>query len=177
MICCEQCFNDSELKSIINSYAKKGRYDWDIFVESIKEKYCVHTDIFVKEILKEYCKYLVRVIKKGDVFYRARISGEEGYPIEKMGAPPREIVSSGRINPRGMSYLYLAESEKTTIHETRASLHDYICIAEFRAVKDIRVIDLTGLDKISVFFPDLDYDFQTINRGHLKRINEVLYHY
>ena len=166
------------LKSIDEEYLDLnsivGRYNWDVFVESIKEKYRFHTDIFRKKILKDYCKYLVRVIKTGDTFYRARISGKEGYPLKEMGAPPKDIVSSGRINPRGMSYLYLANSKMTTVHETRASLHDYICIAEFRAVTDIKVIDLTGLDKISVFFPDLDYDFHAINRGHLKRINDEI---
>jgi hypothetical protein len=149
-----------------------GRYNWDIFVESIREKYRFHTDIFVKKILKKYCQYLVRVIKKGDVFYRARISNERGYSNDEMGSPPKELVRAGRINPEGLSYLYLADSPETTVYETRASLHDFVCIGKFKALQDIRVIDLTGLDKISVFFTGLDYDFHAINRGHLKRINE-----
>lgn len=149
-----------------------GRYDWDIFVESIKNKYRFHTDIFVKKILKEYCQYLVRTIKKGDVFYRARISDFDGYSLDKMGAPPKKIVNAGRINPEGMSYLYLADSQNTTIYETRASLHDYVCIGKFEALCDMKVIDLTELENISVFSADLDYAFHAINRGHLKRINE-----
>lgn len=149
-----------------------GRYDWDVFVESIKKKYRFHTDIFVKRILKEYCSYLIRTIKKDDVFYRARISGVEGFSAKYMGAPPEELVRAGRINPEGLSYLYLADSQETTIYETRASLHDYVCIGKFRALQDIRIIDLTMLENISVFSEGLDYAFHAINRVHLKRIND-----
>ena len=151
-----------------------GRYDWDVFVNSIKNKYRFHTDIFVKRILKEYCNYLVRIVSKGEVFYRARISGIDGYSNDSMGAPPKEIVSAGRINPEGLSYLYLADSKDTTIYETRASLHDYVCIGKFIALRDIKVIDLTGLENISVFSAGLDYAFHAINRGHLKRINDEI---
>lgn len=159
-------------KEYLDKNSIVGRYDWDVFVKSIKEKYRFHTDIFVKRILKNYCKYLVRVIDEGEIFYRARISNESGFSFDKMGAPPKEIVSEGRINPKGISYLYLAESEITTIYETRASMHDYVCIGKFCAKRNLKVIDLTGLDKISVFLTNLDYDFHAINRGHLKRINE-----
>jgi len=149
-----------------------GRYDWDTFVKSIKNKYRFHTDIFVKKILKEYCTHLVRVVKKDEMFYRARISGITGHISNEMGAPPPEIASAGRVNPAGLSYLYLADSQDTTVYETRASLHDYVCIGKFRAVQDMRIIDLTRLDSISVFSAGLDYAFHAINRGHLKRIND-----
>lgn len=151
-----------------------GKYDWGLFVQSIREKYRFHTDIFQKEIFKEYCKLLTRTIKKGDLFFRARISTSKGYTKENMGAPPKEIVSAGRINPEGMSYLYLADSKETTIYETRASLHDYVCVGTFEALEDIDIIDLTMLERISVFDVRIDCGFHAINRSHLKKINEEI---
>ncbi len=41
------------------------------------------------------------------MFYRCRISTEEGIPIEKMGAPPIEKTTDGRANARGIRCLYL----------------------------------------------------------------------
>ena len=158
----------------LNENSIVGKYSWGDFVLSIKNKFRFHTDIFKKEILGKYCPYLESVLPKDQVLYRARISNELGFSIDKMGAPPKELVRAGRINPEGLSYLYLSDSRETTVYETRASLHDYVCIGEFRAVKDIKVIDLTGLDKISVFNPDLDYAFHAINRVHLKRINDEI---
>lgn len=157
----------------LDKHSIVGRYSWDIFVDSIKNKYRFHTDMFVKSILKDYCPYLVRVLKKGNIYYRARISSADGFKINEMGAPPKKIASAGRINPEGMSYLYLADRPDTTVYETRASLHDYICIGKFELIKDISVINLTGLDQISVFNPELDYLFHAINRGHLKKNEEL----
>lgn len=158
----------------LNANSIVGKYSWADFVISIKSKFRFHTDIFKKEILGKYCPYLERVLQQDQVLYRARISNKEGFATDKMGAPPKELVKAGRINPEGLNYLYLSDSRETTVYETRASLHDYVCIGEFRAVKDIKVIDLTGLDKISVFNPDLDYAFHAINRVHLKRINDEI---
>lgn len=155
-----------------------GRYDWDIFVDSIKNKYRFNTDIIGKKILKEYCPFLVRTLVKGSKYYRARISSKEGYPKEKMWAPPKALATAGRVNPIGMNYLYLADTEETTLYEIRASLNDYVSIATFELKSDIKVIDLTGIDKISVFqFAtdyEIDYEKHAVNREHLKKINNEI---
>ena len=161
-------------ENYLNQYSLVGKYDWNKFVDSIKYKYRFHTDIFVKEVLKKYCEYLVKTIHKDTKYYRARISKSSGYNINEMSAPPKEIANAGRINPKGMSYLYLSDSKNTTIHEIRATLHDYVCIGEFIAKKDLKVIDLTSFDDISIFIDTLEYDFHAINKRHIKRINGEL---
>lgn len=55
----------------------------------------------------------------------------------------------GRIR-NGISYLYLSDSEKTTLYEIRASLYDYVSVARFRLNEDIQVVNLSFLS-IDIF--------------------------
>ena len=49
------------------------------------------------------------------IFYRARVCLDEvGFPKLKMGAPPANLATAGRVNPEGISVLYLANSVRTT---------------------------------------------------------------
>jgi hypothetical protein len=75
--------------------------------------------------------------------YRARIS-EDGELIEstKMGKPPHEIVTAGRANPHGISYLYMATTKKTAIAEVRPHKGDYVCIANIKLPSKLRIADL-----------------------------------
>lgn len=85
----------------------------------------------------------IRSYSKGKIFYRSRISDNElGHPTEKMGKPPHKLAKSGRANPKGIPYLYLAQSIKTTMYEARATYLDYVCIGRFTLNEDIRVISL-----------------------------------
>ncbi|WP_341899847.1 RES domain-containing protein [Fluviicola taffensis] len=79
---------------------------------------------------------------KGKIFFRSRISSKIGFEKEEMGNPPPEKASAGRANPRGISYLYLADSVKTSMYETRSSLFDYVTVGEFRLKEDIRILNL-----------------------------------
>jgi len=59
-----------------------------------------------------------------------------------MGNPPNELAKSGRANPNGISYLYIA-NDVTTLYEARASLFDYVSVGTFKLEEDIRVVDLS----------------------------------
>lgn len=151
-----------------------GKYDWDAFIKSIKYKYRFNTDIFKKEIFKDYCNFLEKKIHRNEIMYRARVSADEkGYSNENIGAPPVGLATEGRINPSGMSYLYLSDKKQTTLYEIRAALHDYVTIGTFKLKSDIKVIDLTQIDKISVF-SKIDTERQAINREHLQKISEEI---
>ena len=110
-------------------------------------------------LLERYSKKLHR----GKIFYRARISGPEGFPIDKMGNPPKDQARAGRANPVGISYLYLSDSEITTLYETRASLYDYVTIGTFRLKEDVIVINLRSNTYDPVFLADREHleDFLT----------------
>lgn len=144
---------------------------WEDFVENIKTKNRFHTDFFNENELEKILSYTVKTLKKGEVFYRARISKDKkGYNITEMGAPPANLASAGRANAEGISCLYLASDEKTTFYEIRAIAYDYVCVGRFELNKDIEIIDLSSLDKISPFISELECMEYAINVDILNKI-------
>lgn len=118
---------------------------WKKFADEIKSTNRFHIQNTLdldklKILLNRYSK----PIHKGKIFYRGRISTNVGYDIYNMGNPSSEKAKSGRANPTGISYLYLADQLETTLYETRASLLDYVSIGQFRLKEDIKVVNLRG---------------------------------
>lgn len=71
------------------------------------------------------------------------------YITDDMGAPPVGKRKPGRVNPEGISVLYLASDEKTALCEVRASAFDFVSVGQFRLKKDISVVNISGLNNIS----------------------------
>ena len=101
------------------------------------------------------------VIPAGKIFSRAqtgsaelRRSDETGrrwveeipFRQKRMIPLPRN-VSEGRINPRGIAYLYLATDEKTAISEVRPSVGMSVTVAQFRTTKQMTLVDLSTKDR------------------------------
>ena len=154
----------------MNQYSILGTYQWEDFVKEIREKNRFHTNIINKDILKTILLATCKKYSKGSVFYRARIwKDKHGFDKDNMGAPPALKASAGRANPEGISCLYLADSIDTTLHETRAGVYDCATVAKFRLLKDIEVINLAAIDKISPF-QEIDCGLLAINLPHLRKI-------
>lgn len=154
----------------MNQYSILGTYQWEDFVKEIKEKNRFHTNIINKDILKTILLATCKPYKAGTTFYRARIwDDRHGFDEEHMGAPPASKASAGRANPEGISCLYLADSVDTTLHETRAGVYDCATVATFRLLKDIEVVNLAAIDKISPF-QEVDCSLLAINLPHLGKI-------
>ena len=60
-----------------------------------------------------------------------------------MGAPPAHKTTEGRVNPRGISYLYLATNLKTAVAEIRPWIDAKISVGEFVTVRPLTIIDCT----------------------------------
>lgn len=118
---------------------------WDKFSEEIKTVNRFHLkNPLDLERLKSLFRHFQKDLPKGKKFYRARISDNpKGYPIEQMGNPPNKSAKSGRANPNGISYLYLANDVTTTLYEVRASLFDYVTVGSFRLEENISVVNLS----------------------------------
>ena len=110
---------------------------WDDFVEALKTKNRFHTHYINLDLLERFCSYIRKPYKAGEMFYRCRISTEEGIPIEEMGAPPIEKTTDGRANARGIRCLYLGDTAETTIYETRAGAYDYVTVGKFKLKKEL----------------------------------------
>jgi len=167
-----------------NDYLKefgiiKGK-SWQDFAHSIKHSNRFHNDSFNSDSFASFLSYSVKTYSEGTKMIRARICKDKnGFSINEMGAPPLEKLQAGRINPEGITVLYLSSEKETALKEVRASIFDFVTIGEFIATKnDIRVVDLLKLATISPFLlqdkNEKDTDFLTqyvINRKILKDIS------
>lgn len=148
--------------------------DWEDFVNDLKYNNRFHSNHFNKGLLKKYCSTMIKYYDKGQEFYRCRISQNDvELPKEKMGPPPKDKATDGRANSLGISRLYLGNSEKTTIHETRTGLYDNVCIAKFRLKEKMIVVDFKRINKISPFQEYLVDDISelAINKKYLEKID------
>ncbi len=151
---------------------------WNDFVEAIKHKNRFHNDFINTEVLYTFLRCARKSYKAGKVFYRSRTCPtEKGYTCKEVGAPPYEKAKAGRVNPDGISILYLADSKETTLYEIRAGVYDYVTVGTFKLQKDIEVVNLAEIDKISPFI-GINYDFDftqyAINIEHLKMIGQEI---
>ncbi|MBT2289250.1 RES family NAD+ phosphorylase [Paenibacillus albidus] len=151
-------------------------YEWEDFVEGIKNKNRFHTDYINLDLLNSFLKFAQKSYDEGAIFYRARISNAEGLHRKDMEAPPLGIASDGRVNASGISCLYLSIDKETTIREIRAGAHDFVTIGKFRLKQGISIVNLYNLHQISPFrtIDEIDFTQHAVNRKHLEKIgNEI----
>lgn len=67
----------------------------------------------------------------------------EGYDENASGAPPIRSATEGRLNGKGISFLYTCNNKKTVIYELRPTKNEKISIAEFITKQDLVFADLT----------------------------------
>lgn len=170
---------ESQDKDYLNEFSIIGNYQWHDFIKFIKYINRFHTDHINKNVLNLFIRCVKKSYRAGKIFYRARVCTDEvGFAKTEMGPPPIELAAAGRVNPAGISVLYLADSIKTTLHETRAGVFDYVTVGNFRLKRDIEIVDFASLDKISPFIANntmgISYTQHAINIEHLKLISQEI---
>lgn len=139
-------------EEFIRNEAVVGDLTWGKFSDSIKYENRFHNNKFNTDIFASFLSSVVKIYHSGDCFYRARIANNaDGYTCKEMYAPPKEKRSAGRVNPEGIGVLYLSLEQETVLNETRVNVFDYVTIGKFRAKRDLRIVNLSGLLKISPF--------------------------
>lgn len=95
----------------------------------------------------------VAQLDAGAEFWRSQIGlqivpdGEDelvyhAYPYDKERmTPSSEFVTDGRVNPRGITALYLSSTKETAMSEVRPWLKAEISCARFRTTRDLRIVD------------------------------------
>jgi hypothetical protein len=141
-------FKDSKYLQQTNEYVNT----WNDLKEEIKHtnRFFLKNDFKFDE-LKGSLNPFKKSYKKGKLFYRARNSDKNGFEISKMGKPPQIIATAGRANPQGISYLYISNDVKTTLYEVRATLYDYVTVAEFELSNEINILSFREKENISPF--------------------------
>ncbi|MPS66821.1 MAG: hypothetical protein DI622_11420 [Chryseobacterium sp.] len=125
----------------------------------------------ISKLLSLYVNSCQMTIKKDSEFFRARIGYQHEervhynskvetktiyipYSGDKIGAPPPNIVGTGRINRPGVSYLYCATDEYTAISEIRPHPGDVVSIGKFIVDKDLKIFDLSEVQFLNYFESD-----------------------
>lgn len=131
---------------------------WDDFVEGIKRENRFHSNYINTEKLFVFLKCAKKLHRSGEIFYRSRVSPDKnGFSKKEMGSPPNDYSKGGRINPTGISVLYLSDSKDTTLYEVRAGMYDYITVGRFRLKKNIE-LDYLPTQYISDFIKSKGFD-------------------
>jgi hypothetical protein len=126
----------------INEGGTKNLDQWEKFKENIKYKNRFFLDKELDDILNTLFAALAISSKDILFWFRARIQETDPIPLNKMGAPPKNISTHGRANPVGIPYLYLASSCETAISEIRPHTGQLVCVAIFCIFETLTLIDL-----------------------------------
>ena len=78
-----------------------------------------------------------------DLLKPFRDKGWWGYGKRASGAAPSDATGNGRINPKGISYLYASSRRETAALEARPHISQMVSIAEVRTTSEIVLFDLT----------------------------------
>ncbi len=138
--------NEDEYWGSDNIPSNKMIEKWNKFCKDLiyENRYFPVTE-FDLEIISELLSTMNRRLSKGEKLFRARKSlSSTKYKCNEMGKPLAEISTSGRANPKGISYLYLASDNKTAMSEVRPFKHDYLTIGTFDIITDLYIIDLSN---------------------------------
>jgi len=155
--------------------------DWEDFCN-----YLIYTNRYVlddkrKAIVDEITKLAKQgedIIKKDTIFWRARINFNKfkfenndvallHYTQEEMLNTPSEVVGSGRANPPGISYLYLAENIETAIAEVKPYLGARIDLISLRLKKDIKIINFQKPVRLSTV------SLLSLSKEEIEKINNI----
>lgn len=179
-----EMFEGSSYKELFNHNVKPEYNDstksieiWSSFTDEIKTKnrFFITNNVFVLDVIEKLLKYHTFDLKAGKLLYRSRIcESPTGLPAIDLGAPNSGKARPGRANPSGISYLYLAKSEETTLYEVRASFLDYVSVGKFELLEDVKVVALSDIRNISPFSPDLDLKEYVSNKNILQQFSTAL---
>lgn len=138
---------------------------WESFKENILHKNRFFNKDLNVNLLKNLMGLSVSKLDAGQILYRARIVEDfnEIKAQEDLLIPPenKRNAIEGRLNPRGIGMLYLADTENTALKEVRASFNDNVVVAPVKIKSSVRVVDLTQIMHVSPFIM-LDTNFPQV---------------
>lgn len=140
-------------------------HSWEEFSKSIKYVNRFHNEMFNADAFASFLSIFKKSYPTGSTFFRARISAnKDGFKSNDMYAPPKGKRCAGRINPEGIGVLYLSSDNETVVNEVRANAYDYVTIGKFRLLRDIKVVNLSGIASISPFLYENGFEQFAANR-------------
>ena len=138
----------------------KSWQDFGKFERATKHRtryiYEAEVQAFLDTVLQTSAKR-VEVLARESILWRAQLGCgqqaicEDGVHIDDVPAPhvpermtprPRQ-ASEGRVNPKGIPYLYLATNCDTALAEVRPWIGSFISVAQFKTLHDLRLVNCT----------------------------------
>src|SRR3990172_1479171 len=110
------------------------------------------------------------LFKKGSILWRSQvghcwepliqddehIDDVPGPLMPERMKPLRDRAAEGRVNPKGIPYLYLATNKETAMAEVRPWIGSLISVAQFKVRRNLKVVDCSLHHNASpVFFKEL----------------------
>lgn len=151
----------------MNTFKSWRSYDhFERYVKKNK-RYFFDSDVddFLKTVL-ETGKNRIEKIKAGSILWRSQLGhdwepyyeGDEHiddvpspFKTNRM-KPLKESATEGRANPKGIPFLYLATDKNTSMTEVRPWIGSYISVAQFKILKDLKIINCTTDKKGSLLY-------------------------
>jgi hypothetical protein len=148
----------------------KFRASWETFKANLK----YHSRFFDfsgvqsrDKLLQPIAKFFPRLeesLNVGNVLCRARSVDKkcsiQTWDLElEMGPPPANKANHSRMNPAGISYLYLSTDIETCISEIMPSVGQKVWLARFVLKQDLKILDCTKIPRVpmpSIFDPEYD---------------------
>ncbi|HEX8213316.1 MAG TPA: RES family NAD+ phosphorylase [Longimicrobium sp.] len=107
----------------------------------------------------------LEVLQAGSLLFRAQLGcnwpetdeeeaedpGPRPFPPSRM-MPLRDRASEGRVNPRGIPYLYTATHAVTAGAEVRPWIGAYITIAQLKTARDLTLVNCTSDDRRDMIY-------------------------
>lgn len=139
----EDLLKQSPLVKELESFAEKLRHESLFFTRSP----------MIEDCIKKYSENLSGEISKGMKLWRVRKHEGKGpprklYTRKEILNPPVMKAREGRLNPAGISFLYLANTLETAVLETGCRAGDFVTAAQFRAKDKLSYFTLIKTDEI-----------------------------
>lgn len=168
--------NEREYYGMHYEASDQLKQEWDNFCnEIIKSNRFFPQKTVDVDILKALLACLEKRLGNGKEFFRARISETgKAFKIKDIGMPPADKSKSGRANPVGIPYFYLASTSVTAIAEVRPSVTDVVSVGCFRIKKPLKIVDLADFPEISPFRFGDEIGKITLYLGFLKILSEEI---
>ncbi len=115
------------------------------FLSAVQETSVSRTETLAsgKALWRAQLGYTYRTENKGQT---DEMEIECAFDPQRMKPIP-EKVTDGRVNARGIAYLYLATDQDTACSEVRPWLRSYISLGQFQTNRQLRIVDCTSDQK------------------------------
>ncbi len=150
-------------KSFCKLVKTERRYTAFLPGEEEKDPWIPHPKDLMESIIASLAFEHFNIIEKGEKIYRARMAKNGNtFSHEDLTSPPPQNARNNRMSPAGISLFYGALHPKTCISELRPSVGERVIVAEFKAIRDLTVIDLSGVipEIPSIFSEDYTFGYE-----------------